>query len=63
MIKSIDTYLCKEKKEVYKINTQPVIVSYAAMTRAAVDESNRQQALASEYNRKNNITPQWWKFW
>lgn len=60
---SIDTYLCKEKKEVCKINLQPVIVNYAIMTRAAVDESNRQQALANKYNRKNNITDPWWKFW
>lgn len=51
-MKSIDAYLCKEKKEVYKINTQPVIVNYAAMTKEAIEASNKQQELTNEYKRK-----------
>lgn len=71
-MKSIDTYLCKEKKTVYKINFQPVIGSYAAMTKEAVEAHNMQQDAIIEYRSKceearraswlGNLLKQW-GFW
>ena len=44
-MKSIDTYLCKEKKEVYKVNATPAALGYRLMTKDAIDVVNRQREL------------------
>lgn len=50
-MKSIDTYLCKEKKEVYKVSITPAL-GFGAISQDAVEAANRQQDAINEYRRK-----------
>lgn len=50
-MRSIDTYLCKEKKEVHKVSIIPALV-FGMISQDAIEAANKQQELINEYRRK-----------
>lgn len=51
-MKSIDTYLCKEKKEVYKVCILPARFGLEIATKEAIDAANKQRDAINDYRRK-----------
>lgn len=51
-MKSIDTYLCKEKKEVYKVSIIPAL-GFGMISQDAIEAANKQQELIDECRRKH----------
>ena len=71
-MKSIDTYLCKEKKETYKFCARPAIVTYDDRTRQAIEDWHKKQDEFNEQRRSKRessngnwslgILSSWWPF-